>query len=91
MAEKTVEHSGLPEQVLEIHEKLGFATLRLFGGLLGLRFAESFGWIAERTLLRIGLGLETVFVLLVGSYDEGSLVYDYGAGVTPNLYRLVPP
>lgn len=90
MAEEAVEHTGLPEQVLEIHEKLGFATFWLFGGLLGLRLAEWFGWIAERPPLRIGLGLGAVVVLLVASYYGGSLVYDYGAGVAPNGYRLVP-
>lgn len=81
MAEEAIEHSGVPEHVMEIHEKLGFATFWLFAGLLGLRIAEWLGWIAERPALRIALGLGTVVVLFVASYYGGSLVYEFGAGV----------
>lgn len=82
MAEETVEHSGVPEQLLKIHEKLGFATFWLFAGLLGHQIAEWLGWVAERPALRIALGIGAVVVLFVASYYGGSLVYDYGAGVT---------
>ncbi len=82
MAEESVEHSGVPEQILEIHEKLGFATFWIFAGLLGLRAAEWLGWIRERHTLRVGLGIGAVAVLFVASYYGGSLVYEYGAGVT---------
>jgi uncharacterized membrane protein len=82
MAEEAVEHSGIPESVLEIHEKLGFVTFWIFSGLLGLRVAEGLGWITQRPALRIGLGLVSVSILFTASYYGGSLVYDYGAGVT---------
>lgn len=82
MAEEAVEHSGVPESVLEIHEKLGFATFWLFAGLLGLRAAEWLGLIEERPLISIALGLLGVAVLFIASDYGGSLVYDYGAGVT---------
>lgn len=80
-AEEAVEHSGVPEQVLEIHEKLGFAVFWLFAGLLGLRVLERLGWIKERPFLTLGFGLVGTVVLFVASYYGGSLVYDYGAGV----------
>ncbi len=81
LAEEAVEHSGVPERVLEIHEKLGFATFWMFVGLLGLRVAEWLGWICERRAMTIVLGLVAGIVLFVASYYGGSLVYDYGAGV----------
>ncbi len=84
LAEEAVEHSGVPESILEIHEKLGFATFWTFAALLGWRSAEWLGWIRERRLLSLGLGLVGVVILVVASYYGGSLVYDYGAGVTLN-------
>lgn len=84
LAEEAVEHrSGIPEQVLELHETLGFSTFWIFAGLLGLRAATWVGWITERPLVSVGLGLAGVAVLFVASYYGGSLVYDYGAGVVP--------
>ncbi len=82
-AEEAVEHSGVPEQVLEIHEKLGFGVFWLFAGLFGFRVAEWFGWMKERPALSLGLGLAGVALLFGASYYGGSLVYDYGAGVAP--------
>ncbi len=82
MAEEAVEHSGVPEQILEIHEKLGFATFWIFAGLLGLRAAERLGWIGWQRMITIAVGMVAVLVLFVTSYYGGSLVYDYGAGVT---------
>lgn len=82
MAEEAVEHSGVPERVLEIHETLGFATFWIFAGLLGLRTVVWLGWMRERAVLSLALGFAGVVVLLVASYFGGSLVYDYGAGVT---------
>lgn len=82
IAEEAAEHSGVPERVLEIHETLGFATFWVFTGLLGLRVTTWLGWIRERPILSLALGFAGVVVLLVASYYGGSLVYDYGAGVT---------
>jgi len=82
MAEEAVERSGVPKSVLEIHETLGFATFWAFTGLFVLRLAEWLDWIDERRVLRIALGMGAVVVLFVASYYGGSLVYDYGAGVT---------
>ena len=81
VAEEVVEHSGVPERVLEIHETLGFTTCWLFAGLLGLRVAEWFGWICERRFWSISLGMGAVTVLIIASYYGGSLVYEFGAGV----------
>ncbi len=81
MAEEAVEHTSVPEQALEIHEKLGFATFWIFAGLLGLRVTEWLGWMRGRPVLTIVLGVGAVIVLFVASYYGGSLVYDYGAGV----------
>ena len=81
IAEEAVEHSGVPKRVLEIHETLGFATLWVFAGLSGLRIAEWLGWIRERRVLRIVLGLGAVALLFIASYYGGSLVYEFGAGV----------
>ena len=82
LAEEAVEHSGVPEQVLEVHEKLGFAAFWIFAGLLGMRTAEWLGWMRERPSVTTAAGLVAVAVLFVASYYGGSLVYDYGAGVT---------
>jgi uncharacterized membrane protein len=81
IAEEAVEHSGVPKQVLEIHETLGFATFWVFAGLSGLRIAEWLGWIRERRPLRLVLGLGAVALLFIASYYGGSLVYEFGAGV----------
>lgn len=81
IAEEAVERSGVPKRVLEIHETLGFATLWVFAGLSGLRIAEWLGWIRERRVLRIVLGLGAVALMFIASYYGGSLVYEFGAGV----------
>lgn len=79
--EKAVEHSGIPEQALELHETLGFATFWVFAAVLGLRLAIRWGWIREKYLLALAVGLVGVVVLLIASYFGGDLVYGYGAGV----------
>jgi uncharacterized membrane protein len=84
MAEEAVEHSGVPERVLEIHESLGFATFWMFAGLFGLRVAAWLGWIRERPFVSLILGLAGVAVLFVASYYGGSLVYEFGAGIMPS-------
>ncbi len=81
MAEDAVEHSGVPERAIEIHEMLGFAAFWIFAGLLGLRLATGLGWIREQRMVSGVLGIAGVVVMLVASYYGGSLVYDYGAGV----------
>lgn len=81
VAEEAVEHSGVPEWILEIHETLGFASFWVFAGLLGLQVAQRLGWMRERRALSISLGLVAVAVLIIASYYGGSLVYEFGAGV----------
>lgn len=81
MAEDAVEHSGVPERAIELHEMLGFAAFWIFAGLLGLRLATALGWIREQRTVSLLLGIAGVVVMLVASYYGGSLVYDYGAGV----------
>ena len=82
LAEEAVEHSGIPERVLELHEGLGFATFWVFAGLLGLRLAAGLGLIRERRSLSVAAGIAGVIVLLIASYFGGSLVYDHGAGMS---------
>lgn len=82
MAEDAAEHSGVPERAIELHEVLGFATFWIFAALLGLRVAAWLGWIREQGMIARLLGIAGVVVMLVASYYGGSLVYDYGAGVT---------
>jgi len=81
VAEEAVEHSGVPEWILEIHETLGFASFWVFAGLLGLQVAQRLGWMRERRALSNSLGLVAVAVLIIASYYGGSLVYEFGAGV----------
>ena len=81
IAEEAVEHSGVPESILEMHETLGFATFWVFVGLLGSRIAAWVGWIEERPFVSSALGCAGVVILLVASYYGGSLVYEFGAGV----------
>lgn len=82
LAEDAAERSGVPEQAIELHEVLGFATFWIFAGLLGLRLATGLGWIGEQRMAALALGIGGVVVMLAASYYGGSLVYDYGAGVT---------
>lgn len=82
MAEDAAERSGVPERAIELHEVLGFATFWIFAGLVGLRLAAWLGWIREQRIVGLLLGIAGVVVMLVASYYGGSLVYDYGAGVT---------
>ncbi len=82
-AEEAVEHSGVPEQALEIHEQLGFITFWIFFGLLGLRMAMRWGWVRDSQAVIVVAGAVGVIVLLVASYFGGDLVYRYGAGVEP--------
>jgi uncharacterized membrane protein len=84
LAEHAAERSGVPEQVLELHEALGFSSLWVFAGLLGLRIAEARGWVRQRPLLSLALGLVAVIVLFAASYYGGSLVYEFGAGMVPH-------
>ena len=81
LAEESVEHSGVPEFVLEVHETLGFAVFGIFVLLLGLRLAEGLGIMKTRPVASLSVGIIGVLVLFVASYYGGSLVYDYGAGV----------
>lgn len=83
IAEEAVEHSGVPEGPLDLHESLAFATFWIFVVVLGLRMAMRWGMINDRYWLTIVLaGIGTV-ILLITSYYGGSLVYDFGAGVSP--------
>lgn len=82
MAEDAAEHSGVPEQAIEIHEMLGVAAFWIFVGLLGVRLAAWQGWIREQQPVARLVGVVGVIVMLVASYYGGSLVYDYGAGVS---------
>ena len=81
VAEEAVEHSGIPEEALEIHEKLGFAVFWIFAAVLGFRLAVRWHWIRETYVLSLLLGIVGVIVLLVASYFGGELVYSLGAGV----------
>ena len=84
LAEEAVEHSGtIPKQAIETHEELAFAAFWVFAGLLGVKLLSYWGWMRERALLVLFIGVSGSVVLLVASYYGGDLVYRYGAGVLP--------
>ncbi len=83
LAEEAVENRGIPEQVLEWHEGLGFATFWIFAGVLAMRVAMAWGLLRDRPIWPLLLGLVGIAVLLVAGYFGGELVYRFGAGVSP--------
>lgn len=84
LAEEAVEHSGtIPKQAIETHEELAFAAFWVFAGLLGVKMLSYWGWMRERALLVLFIGVGGAVLLLVASYYGGDLVYRYGAGVLP--------
>jgi uncharacterized membrane protein len=82
MAEELAEDKGIPESVLEIHEALGYATLLFFIGLLALRLLMRWKLIREIPALYLAMGVVGIVILSAAGYFGGSLVYDYGAGVS---------
>ncbi|MEK6603597.1 MAG: DUF2231 domain-containing protein [Nitrospirota bacterium] len=82
MAEEVAEDKGIPESVLEIHEALGYATLLFFIGLLALRLLMRWKLISERPALYLAMGVAGIMILSAAGYFGGSLVYDFGAGVS---------
>lgn len=82
MAEELAEDKGIPESVLEIHEALGYATLLFFIGLLALRLLMRWKLISERPALYLAMGVAGIAILSAAGYFGGSLVYDFGAGVS---------
>ena len=82
VAEDALTHSGtIPKQAIETHEGLAFAVFWVFAALLGVRMLSYWGWMRERSLLVLFLGMGGSVLLLVASYYGGELVYRYGAGV----------
>lgn len=79
--EEAVEHSGIPEEILEFHEKLGQGTFWVFLLVLGLRLAMQGEFIRNRPWLVLAVGLVGVLVLMTAGYSGGTLVYEFGAGV----------
>ena len=82
MAEELAEDTGIPESVLEIHEALGYATLLFFIGLLALRLLMRWKLIKEIPALYLAMGVAGIMILSAAGYFGGSLVYDFGAGVS---------
>ena len=82
MAEEAVEDKGIPESVLEIHEALGYATFLFFIGLLALRLLMRWELIREIPALYLAMGVAGIMILSAAGYFGGSLVYDFGAGVS---------
>jgi len=60
---------------------LAFAAFWVFAGLLGVKLLSYWGWMRERALLVLFIGVGGSVLLLVASYYGGDLVYRYGAGV----------
>ena len=84
LAEEAVEHSGtIPKQAIDTHEELAFAAFWVFAGLLGVKLLSYWGWMRERALFVLFIGVGGSVLLLVASYYGGDLVYRYGAGVLP--------
>jgi uncharacterized membrane protein len=82
LAEEGLEEFTIPDGLLDLHEGLGYATFGIFVGILALRVLMRRRWLQERPALTIGLGVIGIGVLAVTGYYGGSLVYDFGAGVT---------
>jgi uncharacterized membrane protein len=82
LAEEAVENKGIPEAVIEIHEALGYATLLFFLGLLALRLLMRWELIREIPALYLAMGVAGIMILSAAGYFGGSLVYDFGAGVS---------
>lgn len=82
LAEEAVENKGIPEAVIEIHEALGYATLLFFIGLLALRLLMRWELIREIPALYLAMGVAGIMILSAAGYFGGSLVYDFGAGVS---------
>jgi len=82
MAEEVVEDKGIPESVLEIHEALGYAAFLFFIGLLALRLLMRWKLIREIPALYLAMGVAGIMILSAAGYFGGSLVYDFGAGVS---------
>lgn len=82
MAEEVVEDKGIPEAVIEIHEALGYAAFLFFLGLLALRLLMRWKLITEIPALYLAMGVAGMVILSAAGYFGGSLVYDFGAGVS---------
>jgi len=82
LAEDAVKHRGVPHAALEVHETLAYATLYFFIGLLALRLLMRWKLIREMPLLYLVMGVVGILILAATGYFGGSLVYDYGAGVS---------
>jgi uncharacterized membrane protein len=82
MAEEVVEDTSIPESVLEIHEALGYAAFLFFIGLLALRLLMRWKLIREIPALYLAMGVAGIMILSAAGYFGGSLVYDFGAGVS---------
>ncbi len=87
IAEEAVEKTGIPEGILDLHEGLAFATFWIFVAVFGLRLAMRWGFTKDRYRLTTVFAVAGVVVLLITSYYGGSLVYDFGAGVSPRSAR----
>lgn len=90
LAEEGVENKGIPEAVIEIHEALGYATLLFFIGLLALRLLMRWKLISERPALYLAMGVAGIMILSAAGYFGGSLVYDFGAGVSVTMQETLP-
>ena len=79
-AETVAKHSFEIWQVMELHERLGFATLILglliVGGRLWMRDRLPTGWRLAAFLMSVAL----LGTLSWGAYLGGRLVYEFGVG-----------
>ena len=87
---ESLKHSVLLAEVLEKHEVLGIVTLCLFLSLLAIRFLMRPGTLKERPAVHVALGAFGIVVLTVTGYFGGSLVYEFGAGVTISSKNMIP-
>ena len=81
-AESVAKHSFEIGQVLEKHERLGFATLALALIITGWRLMKKDRLSPRARAVIIGLSLMMVATLTLGAYLGGRLVYEFGVGAT---------
>ena len=87
---ESLKQSFLLDEVLQQHEVLGIATLWIFIGLLVVRLLMRRGKLKERPPVYVALGAFGIVVLTVAGYFGGSLVYEFGAGVTISSKSMMP-
>ena len=81
LAERSVPHTHIAHDILEIHETLGFTALGIFAVLLIWESLIRANVFTKFISLSMVLWLIGVLVIFTGGYYGGRLVYEFGVGV----------